>query len=139
VHFFRKKGLKVVAVDGLKQNVEKSLHPAIQIDLTISSVKTKVDLVHCQEVVEHIDEKFLENLLMSLSCGKILLMTHALPGQGGYHHVNLQPAEYWISNLLRYNFCVLVEDSNRVRKLAGQDGAIYMAQSGLVFVNNERI
>ncbi len=104
-------------------------------DLTKGAIHTKVDLVHCHEVVEHIEEQFLENLLDSLKCGKYILMTHAVPNQDGHHHVNCQPSSYWITHLARKN-CVLLEgDSIRVRKLAENDGAIYMANTGMVFHN----
>ena len=133
--YFHKSGLQVLAVDGLYENCQKANYPTIQIDLTRSHILTKVDLVHCQEVVEHIEEEFLENLLASLACGKFIVMTNALPGQGGHHHVNEQPTEYWIENLRKYNCEVLEEDTNRVRYLAKQDGAIYLAKTGLVLAN----
>ena len=136
--YFHGKGLKVVAVDGLPQSVEKSLYPAIELDVTRNAVHTRVDLVHCQEVVEHIEELFLDNLLNSLLSGKIILMTHAVPGQDGYHHVNLQTSDYWIHHMTRVGCTVLIDDSNRVRKLAERDGAVFMAATGLVFLNNSR-
>jgi hypothetical protein len=66
-------------------------------------------------------------------------MTHALPGQAGYHHVNLQPPEYWIQKLEAKGGRLLQEDTDRVRKLAAADGAIYMQNTGLVFANSLRI
>ena len=134
-NYFHSKGMYVVAVDGLPNNVRNSVYPSLLCDLTKGPVTTRVDLVHCQEVVEHIEEEYLENLLSSLACGKFIVMTNALPGQGGYHHVNCQPTEYWINHLKRYNCELLVEDSNRIRRLADQDGAVYMAQTGTVFAN----
>lgn len=136
--YFYRKGLHVLAVDGLPENIEHSVFPALQVDLTQSSVNCKVDLVHCQEVVEHIEEKYLDNLIRSLACGKIILMTHAVPGQEGYHHVNLQPTEYWINNLASYNCHVLEEDTTRVRAIASQEGASYLAATGLVLANRNR-
>jgi len=65
-------------------------------------------------------------------------MTHALPGQGGHHHVNEQPAQYWIDHLKRINCHVLIEDTNRVRKLAALDNAGYLARTGLVLFNRDR-
>jgi hypothetical protein len=62
-------------------------------------------------------------------------MTNAVPGQGGHHHVNEQPTEYWIEHLKKYNCEVMVEDSNRIRRLAANDGAMYLANTGLVLVN----
>jgi hypothetical protein len=136
--FFHQLGMKVLAVDGMIDNCLKAVYPTCHLDLTQTRVSNNVDLVHCQEVVEHIEEKYLDNLLGSLSCGKIIVMTNALPGQGGHHHVNEQPTEYWIEAMRRYRCRVLVEDTNRVRKLAQQDGAIYLAKTGLVLANQGR-
>jgi hypothetical protein len=74
-----------------------------------------------------------------LCCGKFIVMTNALPGQGGYHHVNEQKTEYWVEHLARYSCGVLVEDTNRVRRLAAQDGPKYLAQTGLVLANKSRL
>lgn len=136
--WFQRAGMEVLAVDGLRENCEKAVHPTLQVDLTSSSVFCRVDLVHCQEVVEHIQEEYLENLLASLTCGRYVVMTHALPGQGGHHHVNEQPTEYWIHHLKRHHCEVLIEDSNRIRTLAAKDGAKYLAQTGIVLVNRGR-
>lgn len=133
--YFHNKGMKVLAIDGMIENCIKAVYPTIHLDLTLSKVVANVDLVHCQEVVEHIEERFLDNLLSSLACGKFILMTNALPGQGGYHHVNEQPTEYWINHLRRYNCEVLVEDSNRIRKMAAADGAAFLARTGLILAN----
>lgn len=134
-NYFNKAGLKVLAVDGMPENCKQAIYPTLQIDLVNLKVLTRVDLVHCQEVVEHIEEKYLGNLMQSLTCGRIIVMTNALPGQGGYHHVNEKPTEYWIENMSKYNCEVLIEDTNRIRKLAQLDGAKYLAQTGLVLAN----
>jgi SAM-dependent methyltransferase len=137
--FFFRRGRRVLSVDGLAENIENSAYPTILHDLTKGPVVAKVDLVHCQEVVEHIEERFLDNVLMSLLCGRIILMTHALPDQRGWHHVNLQHSEYWIKHLQAKGCQLLVEDTKRVRSLAERDGAPFMARSGLVFANSSRI
>jgi SAM-dependent methyltransferase len=136
--YFFKSGKQVIAVDGLTDNIDRAIYPTIRIDLERNPVQCAVDLVHCQELVEHIDEKFLENLLQSLACGKFILMTHAPPDQLGHHHVNLKPTEYWIDHLARYQCTVLEEDTKRVRKLAAEDGAIFMARTGLILANRTR-
>lgn len=136
--YFYRKDLQVLAVEGLRDNVDRSVYPAICHDITIGPVYARVDLVHCQEVVEHIEEDYLDNLLKSLTCGRIIVMTNALPGQGGHHHVNEQPTEYWVSHLMSRGCELLVEDSNRIRKLAAMDGATYMAQTGIVLANKSR-
>ena len=136
--YFHRRGMKAVAVEGLETNVVSSLFPALKHDLTAGPVVTRVDLVHCHEVVEHIDEAYLDNLLLSLLCGKLILMTHALPGQFGHHHVNLQPPEYWIEKLEARDTILLSEDTGRIRTLAERDGAVYMAKTGMIFMNRQR-
>jgi SAM-dependent methyltransferase len=137
--YFHRKGLKVVAVDGLKSNIQAAIFPTILHDLTKGPVETRVDLVHCQEVVEHIEERYLDNLLSSLMCGKYILMTHALPGQPGHHHVNLQPPEYWINHLSARGCHLLPDDSNRIRLIASNDGARYLSATALLFANGARL
>lgn len=140
--WFASKGLDVLAVDGFRDNIERSVFPAVQIDLTKMAVATRVDLVHCQEVVEHVEEAFIDNVLASLACGRVVLMTHALPHpQGlaqGHHHVNEKPPEYWFAAMARVNCHVLPEDTNRVRRLAVAEGAKYLAETGLVLANRNR-
>jgi SAM-dependent methyltransferase len=138
-YYLHSKGVKVVAVEGFRENVENSLYPAVLHDLTQGPIVTRVDLVHCQEVVEHIEELYLDNLLDSFKCGKFLLMTHALPGQGGYHHVNCQPPSYWIDHLATRHFRLMVEDTKRVKELASRDGAKFLTGTGMIFVNNARL
>lgn len=136
--YFHRAGLKVLAVEGLKSNCEAAIFPTILGDITQAPIICRVDLVHCQEVVEHIDEKYIDNLLKSLCCGKYVVMTNALPGQGGHHHVNEQPTEYWVEKLAAYGCEVLIEDSNRIRQLAAKDGAFYLAKTALVLANRNR-
>jgi hypothetical protein len=134
--WFSRKGLKTVAVEGLLSNVRNSIFPAVLHDLTAGPITMVVDLVHCQEVAEHIEEKYLDNLLKSLACGKLILMTHALPNQEGHHHVNLKPMGYWVNHVLRYGYHLLIPDTKRIRQLAQSEGAWFMAQSGLLFHRN---
>lgn len=131
--YFFNKGCSVIAVDGLDSNCRNAVYPVIKQDLTHSPIVTKVDLVYVVEVVEHVDEKFLQNVLRSMMCGQYLLMTHAKPGQDGFHHVNLQPTDYWINHITSLGFLLLEKDTLRIRKLAEQDNAEWLAASGLLF------
>jgi hypothetical protein len=133
--FFFDRGRQVIAIDGLDENVRHAIYPTVKHDLTHGPIQCVVDLVHCQEVVEHIDAKHLDNLLQSLACGKFILMTHAVPGQGGHHHVNEQPSEYWIEHLQKLDCALLQEDTKRIRELAKEDGAVFMAHTGMLFAN----
>ena len=56
----------------------------------------KFDLVQSLEVAEHITEGAADAFIGSLiRHGDIVLFSAAVPGQGGEHHVNEQPLEYW--------------------------------------------
>lgn len=126
----------VIGLEGLPFNVESAVYPLVQWDLTQGAFKaTPVDLVTCVEVVEHIEEKYLDNLLDTLTQGKIILMTHALPGTHGDFHVNEQNDQYWVDKLASRGYGLLLADSQLVRRLDAQEsrGPGYFAQSGLVF------
>jgi hypothetical protein len=74
--------------------------------------------------------------MTTLTQGSIVVITHATPGQGGYHHVNEQPAEYWVEQFARYQFRHNGIESGFVRKLAAEEvcgPSNYMSRTGLVF------
>jgi hypothetical protein len=132
-NFFFGKGMRTLAVEGLRENVKAAYYPTLHHDLSNGPVVTDVDLVHCHEVAEHIAEEYLDNLISSLTCGRVILMTHALPGQTGHHHVNLKPMDYWVQHVSDRGYNLLHEDTDRIRLLAAQERAIYMHNSGLLF------
>jgi SAM-dependent methyltransferase len=59
-------------------------------------LKKKFDLVQSLEVAEHLPsdkaDLFVDNLTRH---GDVILFSAAVPHQGGEHHVNEQPPEYW--------------------------------------------
>jgi hypothetical protein len=133
--WFIDNNIEVISVDGLEENVTNSIVPAVMHDLTVSPFKCNVDLVICIEVVEHIEGQYIENLLDSLCNGSFIYMTHAVPGQTGYHHVNCQDSEYWINHLEKRNYRLLADDSEESRRLATLDKAKWIAQNGMLFKN----
>jgi SAM-dependent methyltransferase len=64
------------------------------------------DLVWSCEFVEHVEERYVPNFLETFAHGRLVLMTHATPGQDGYHHVNCRESEYWMGALaaIGYHF-----------------------------------
>ena len=129
--FFSDLGLNTQAIDGLQQNVDTAVFPVIKIDLLETSFETSVDLVNCIEVVEHVEEKYLDNLLATICSGRWLLMTHGLPGQDGWHHVNNQLPQYWIDHLDRRGFDLLVHETEEIKKRCGK--AHHVKDSGMLF------
>ena len=137
--YLHRRGLQVCAVDGLDENLAASVFPTIKHDVTQGPFISRFDLIHCQEVVEHIEAASVPHLLQSFSGAKFVLMTHALPGQQGFHHVNLQADDYWIGQMATEGFSLLQEDTDRIRRIAASERSVYMAQSGLMFANSKRL
>jgi len=132
---FHKRGIATVAIDGLVSNIINSAYPTVLHDLCEGPVVCKVDMVTCVEVAEHIDVTYVGNLINSLACGKYTVMSHASPGQGGHHHVNCQNDDYWINLMQGVGGVFLDIDTQRVRAIAGTEGAFHLSRSGLVFAN----
>jgi hypothetical protein len=90
----------VVAVDGDYVRRDQLAIPAgafIAHDLaTPLDLGRRFDLVQSLEVAEHLphakDATFVDNLVAH---GDVILFSAAVPHQGGEHHVNEQPPEYW--------------------------------------------
>ena len=91
---------KVLAVDGDYVSTGQLAVPKQNFrahDLaTPLELKTRFDLVQTLEVAEHLPhdkaDLFVDNLTRH---GDIILFSAAVPHQGGEHHVNEQPPEYW--------------------------------------------
>lgn len=132
--WFSTQRIDVTAIEGLEDNVKNSVYPLIEHDVTLAPFIKKVDLVNCIEVVEHIDEAFIENLLDTLCSGQYLLITHATPGQGGYHHVNEQHSDYWINHIEQRGYQFSSDDTSTVRMLAKNDGSVWVERNGLFFI-----
>lgn len=113
----------VVAVDGDYMRADQLAIPAANFrahDLaTPLDLKRKFDLVQTLEVAEHLPadraETFVDNLARH---GDVILFSAAVPHQGGEHHVNEQPPEYWRAKLKSRGY----DAFNFVRPaLAGRD------------------
>jgi cyclopropane fatty-acyl-phospholipid synthase-like methyltransferase len=91
---------EVIAVDGAYVNADQLVVPADTFkahDLsTALELGRRFDLVQSLEVAEHLSAEhadiFVDNLIRH---GDVILFSAAVPHQGGEHHVNEQPPEYW--------------------------------------------
>lgn len=137
LEYFKNQRCDVLGIDGFYGNTAitktKGI-PATIVDLTVLPYKTTrlPDLVWCCEVVEHIEEKFVQNIIDTFKNGKIVAMTHALPNQGGYHHVNCKPSEYWIGLMQKNGFEFLIRESFEARR---KETKHYFGRTGLIFRN----
>jgi hypothetical protein len=134
VQYFAASGIRAVGFDGLRRNVECAVVPIVLHDLRDAPFHLPVDLVHCCEVVEHIAERYLPNLLPTLANGRVIAMTHAVPGQTGYHHVNCQPTSYWIDKIEAMGYAFLPRETLAAKARILQAGHwTYFVRSGLLF------
>lgn len=96
----------------------------------------RADFVWCCEVAEHIEEKYVGNLVLTLAgnCARYLALTHALPGQPGYHHVNCRPPEYWIGLVEGAGLRFEPDLTTAMRELMQRTTpGSFFAKTGLVF------
>ncbi|MEO0342340.1 MAG: glycosyltransferase family 2 protein [Pseudomonadota bacterium] len=136
--FFARRGVIAHGFDGLHKNIERAVHPIALHDLKSGPYTYPCDLVYCAEVVEHIAEQYLDHLMVTLTNAPVVVMTHALPGQRGHHHVNLQPPEYWVEKFSTYGYRPTIE-IDFLRGIAHNERAdSFFAQSGLVFLKAEQ-
>lgn len=106
--FFREQGCAVTAVDGSVLAHRNSVVPDVHVvhDFVEApyAPERDFDLAWCCEFVEHVEERYSENFLRAFEAAKLVMLTHAVPGQPGWHHVNCQTAEYWIERLNDHGF-----------------------------------
>lgn len=142
--FFEESGLRTVGLDCPQMTKHHVLNnPSVFIghDLTeyawfCSRVN---DLVWCCEMAEHLEERFVDNLIRTLvsNCDRVLAFCAAPPGAGGYHHVNCQPVEYWMDKLTAAGMVFDAERTQLARGLCdashGRSAGNYFGRSGLIF------
>jgi SAM-dependent methyltransferase len=101
----------VIAVDGDYVTRDQLVIPPdhfLAHDLsTPLDLKRRFDLVQTLEVAEHLpanrSDMFVESIVRH---GDIVLFSAAVPHQGGEHHVNEQPPEYWRAKFAAHGFAV---------------------------------
>lgn len=107
--YFYDQGVNVMGVDGAKGAKKHSIIPAKKIKLHDLRApfypKYEYDLLICFETAEHIPSRYSEVLINSISrCSDIVAFTAATPGQGGNHHVNEQPHDFWIKKFSTHGY-----------------------------------
>ena len=140
--FFHDKGLETFGIDGCERAIKESVAPHVaQHDLYDGRYmlwEEEYDLVWCCEFVEHIAERHVMEILLQLSCAcpKWVAITHALPEQGGHHHVNCRSSDYWIGAFAGHQYYFNEDLTEKCRTLAGLEvPSNHFSKSGLIFDN----
>lgn len=138
--YFKEKGCNVLGIEGSKIAIKNSpiKESLIRHDYTKGPFHSdnEYDLAWSCEFVEHVEEKYLNNYLETFKVSKYIFMTHALSGQGGYHHVNCKPKEYWIEKISEIGFKFDKELTQKAREKALHG---YFEKTGLVFKKCVRV
>lgn len=90
----------------------------------------------CLEVGEHLPEEYLETLLDNLT-GNIeekIILSWAIPGQDGYHHVSCRHNVWVINEMEKRGFKLLAEDSLKARSVI-EDRMSYFRNTIMIFQN----
>jgi SAM-dependent methyltransferase len=137
VLYFNRLGVYAHGIDGLAANIQRSVTPIALHDILAGPYVMPVDLVWSCEVAEHILPEKVYNFIDTLANGRVIAMTHAVPGQGGHHHVNCQPKEYWV-NLLNQRGYILAPDNDIFLEISKKDEIphTYFSRTGLVFLRD---
>lgn len=95
----------------------------------------RFDLVQCLEVAEHLPAAASAGLVASLAAhGDVILFSAAPPGQGGEHHVNEQPLQYWADRFAAAGF--VAYDCVRPVIRGAQEIEPWYRYNTLVFAND---
>lgn len=135
---FKSLGVDVIGIEGTLQQDKPYI---VQHDYTKGYFEhlTENDYTgYMIEFVEHLEERYLAFLSGTLLHCKTIYMTHASPGQGGYHHVNCRDSEYWKGFMIAIGFEFDMEQTRQTRAIALSDTPWHpewnhYARSGMVF------
>lgn len=137
LRYFIDLGIGAIGIDGMATAQDAGIVPRELIkvhDFTtgLPVLKHHIDVIWSCEFVEHVEEQFIDNFLSVFQrARRAVLMTHAMPGQAGHHHVNCQPPEYWIRHMSARGFRVDQQMTDKTRSLAPYT---HWERSGIVFV-----
>ena len=109
LEYFHERDIDIHGVDGSSAALDNAVVPRNRLakhDLRDPyRPDREFDLAICIEVAEHLAESYAETLVESItSSASTVVFTAAEPDQGGTHHVNEKPREYWIDLFDKYGF-----------------------------------
>jgi SAM-dependent methyltransferase len=90
------------------------------------------DLALSVEFLEHIEEKYLDNIFSVFRRCRYIFVASAGIGQPGHHHVNCQNDEYWLGKFKEYDFDLSEDITNHLRSNSSLTAT---RQRGLFFTN----
>jgi SAM-dependent methyltransferase len=139
---WRRCGAAVAGVDGPHIDPRRLLIAADEFhaaDLSCGiDLGRKFDLVQSLEVAEHLPGECADRFVAMLTAhAPLVLFSAAVPGQGGEHHVNEQPLEYWRTKFRERGYaaidCIrpLIAGDSQIRSWYRCNMLLYAAENRL--------
>jgi SAM-dependent methyltransferase len=130
--WFAERGCDVLGIDGSETAERLFRVPGrfLRHDYTAAPLHAASSLAWSCEFVEHVEEKYLANFMATFAGCRTVAMTFAGPGQSGHHHVNCQPADYWVARFAEHG---LRFDEPTTMRLRGLEDGTHFAARGMVF------
>mmetsp|Transcript_24291 Transcript_24291/g.33452 ORF Transcript_24291/g.33452 Transcript_24291/m.33452 type:complete len:328 (+) Transcript_24291:67-1050(+) len=147
VKYFLERGVDAWGVEASNEAIQTSFLPRdriVQHDFTrgpwFPPEGQVVDVAYTVEFLEHVEEKYLDNVVALLKSARYLIM--AASRHGGWSHVNVHRKWWWIEKMEAYGFVYSPEITEIVTKLVLTHkeidrGYSYLFMTGLVFRNPE--
>ena len=136
--WFKERGLGAIGVEGWEKPIREAVTSGIILhDYTTGPMRTGIewDLCWCAEFVEHVEERFWENILATFLECRIVTMTHAAPRQRGWHHVNCRPEPYWIGKMAgHFDYDPVATKDLRAK---GKEKSAFR-ERGLIFIHKDK-
>lgn len=101
--------LAVTGVEGWRDALDGHLLPGMTIahDYTLGPAplaNATFDMGWSAEFLEHVDEQFIPHYMQDFKRCRLIVVTHAEPGQNGHHHVTLHDDKWWVDMFARHGF-----------------------------------
>ena len=140
---FCRRGVKVFGCDASSAAVRRSLIPReflMQNDLRyFTDFNRAYDLCLCTEVAEHLEAKYADVLVETLTtAADIVVFTAAAPGQGGTDHLNEKPKEYWINKFADCEFQFDAPTTSRLSREMTERGVVWWLPVNLMIFRRSR-
>jgi SAM-dependent methyltransferase len=112
LNIWRQAGARVMGVDGpyVRQRhlmIDANEFRAADLSRPID-LGRRFDVVQSLEVAEHLPSSRASEFIGTLtSHGPLVMFSAAVPGQGGEHHINEQPLEYWRQKFREHRYVAI--------------------------------
>lgn len=127
---FRDLGCTAFGIDGVRQaDPYISEHDFAADGVFAFLPGPEYDLVWSCEFVEHVEAEHVPAFMPAMKAAPLVLITHATPGQPGWHHVNCQESGYWRAVFHEHGY--FVDETLTAETRARAHG--YYAATGLAF------